>query len=158
GSGLQTDAFEFRGLLPAKSGQRRTELEALRDITYTIVLYEAPHRIRETLEDIVLILGPQRPVVIARELTKVHEEFIRATASEVRKLLQDREIKGEITLMIGAGSAPPAIASETTLAQRLKEVMHEQNIDEKTALKIVAKERGLKKSEAYRELQRSKPR
>jgi 16S rRNA (cytidine1402-2'-O)-methyltransferase len=158
GSGLPTDAFEFRGFLPAKSGQRRTGIEGLRDTTHTIVLYEAPHRIRETLEDIVAILGPERPVAIARELTKVHEEFIRGTAAQVRDLLQGREIKGEITLIIGAGSAPPTIASESTLAQRLKEIMRERNLDEKTALKILAKERGLKRSEAYRELQRSKQR
>ena len=158
GSGLPIEAFGFRGFLPAKSGQRRTMLESLRTMTHTIALYEAPHRIREAMEDVVAILGPERPVVIARELTKVHEEFIRGTAAHVRDLLRDREIKGEITLLIGVGSAITPAASEKTLEQRLREIMRERNIDEKAALKIAAKERGLKKSEAYREFQRLKPR
>lgn len=158
GSGLPIDAFEFRGFLPSKSGQRRTMLEMLRTTAHTIVFYEAPHRIRETLDDIVAILGPERSVVIARELTKVHEEFIRGTAAGIRDLLRDRELKGEITLLIGAGAAASPVATESPLVQRLQEIMRERKLDEKAALKIAAKERGLKKSEAYRELQRSKRR
>jgi 16S rRNA (cytidine1402-2'-O)-methyltransferase len=158
GSGLPIDTFEFRGFLPAKSGQRRTMLESMRTMTHTIVLYEAPHRIREAMEDVVTILGPERPVVIARELTKVHEEFMRGAAAHVQDLLRDREIKGEITLLIGAGPAMAPAASEKTLEQRLREIMRERNTDEKGALKIAAKERGLKKSEAYREFQRLKSR
>jgi 16S rRNA (cytidine1402-2'-O)-methyltransferase len=156
GSGLPTDAFEFHGFLPAKSGQRHTALEALRDAKHTVVVYEAPHRIRETLEDILAILGPQRPVVVARELTKVHEEFIRGTAAEVIDRIKERELKGEITLLIGAGAGMSTAVSGKTLAARLDEIMREQKIDEKAALKIAAKERGLSKSEAYRELQRLK--
>jgi 16S rRNA (cytidine1402-2'-O)-methyltransferase len=158
GSGLPTDAFEFLGFLPAKSGQRRTALEAFRRAAHTIVVYEAPHRIRETLEDIVVVLGPGRPVVIARELTKVHEEFIRGTAAEVRERLEGREIKGEITLLIGAGPAQDEARQEKDLGARLQEIMSEQKLDEKSALKVLAKEQGLSKSEAYRELQRSKAR
>lgn len=158
GSGLPIDAFEFRAFLPSKSGQRRTMLEMLRATPHTIVFYEAPHRIRETLEDVVAILGPERPVVIARELTKLHEEFIRGTAAEVRELLHNRELKGEITLLIGAGASTSTAASESPLPQRLQEIMRERKLDEKAALKIAARERGLKKSEAYRELQRSKRR
>src|SRR5215471_3177599 len=100
-SGLPTDAFEFRGFLPAKAGQRRTALEQMRRLEHTVVFYEAPHRIEETMEDIVQILGGRRPVVIARELTKLHEEFIRGTAKEVLESVRRRELKGEITLLIG---------------------------------------------------------
>src|SRR6202171_4042508 len=100
-SGLPTDAFEFRGFFPAKSGQRRTLLESLQGNPHTVVVYEAPHRIRETIQDIVDVLGPQTPVVIARELTKIHEEFIRGHAKQVLAILQERELKGEITLLIG---------------------------------------------------------
>src|SRR5260370_21419260 len=100
-SGLPTDALEFRGFLPAKSGQRRQLLESLQGNPHTVVVYEAPHRIRETLQDIVDVLGPQTPVVIARELTKIHEEFIRGHAAQVLAILQERELKGEITLLIG---------------------------------------------------------
>jgi 16S rRNA (cytidine1402-2'-O)-methyltransferase len=155
GSGLATDAFEFRGFLPAKSGQRRTALEELRNAEQTVVAYEGPHRIRETLEDIVAVLGPGRPVVIARELTKVHEEFIRGTAAEVLEKLHGRELKGEITLLIGKGGRGAAIATEKPLASRLEEIMQEQKLDEKAALKALAKETGRSRSEVYREVQRT---
>jgi 16S rRNA (cytidine1402-2'-O)-methyltransferase len=158
GSGLPIDAFEFRGFLPAKSGQRRTTLESLRQIRQTVVVYEAPHRIREALEDIVATLGPGRPVVIARELTKVHEEFIRGTAAEVLSQVQGRDLKGEITLLIGPGEIQPERKAPKDLAGRLHAIMKEQKLDEKAALKVLAKECGLSKSEVYRELQRLKPR
>lgn len=152
-SGLPTDAFEFRGFLPAKSGQRRTELESIRPREHTVIFYEAPHRIHESIDDIVAVLGPERPIVIARELTKVHEEFLRGTVREVAENILDRELKGEITILIGK-----AVAREQSEildpGARLRQIMREQNVDEKAALKILAKERGVSKSELYRELQR----
>lgn len=157
-SGLPTDAFEFRGFLPAKAGQRRTTLEELIPLQHTIIFYEAPHRIRETLEDIVRILGRERPVVIARELTKIHEEFIRGAAQEVLEAVQDRELKGEITLLIGRGEAVEPSGGKQDLRARLEEIMCEQKLDEKAAMKILAKETGLSKSAVYRELQRHKAR
>src|SRR6476661_863491 len=99
-SGLPTDSFQFRGFLPARSGERRTLLESVRDAQQTTVVYEAPHRIVETMKDIVELLGAERPVVLARELTKMHEEFIRGTAAEVLQRAQ-HELKGEMTLLIG---------------------------------------------------------
>src|SRR3954464_5997826 len=82
-SGLPTDAFRFNGFLPAKSGQRREALEAMRDSTLTEIFYEAPHRLIEALRDVATTLGASRPVVVARELTKIHEEFVRGGAAEV---------------------------------------------------------------------------
>jgi 16S rRNA (cytidine1402-2'-O)-methyltransferase len=158
GSALPADAFEFHGFLPAKRGQRRTALEAFGRVEHAIVVYEAPHRIREMLEDVVAVLGPERPVVLARELTKIHEEFIRGTASEVLSRLQSREVKGEITLVIGAGGSRPEAVNPTDPSTRLREIMREQKLDEKAALKVLAKELGLAKSELYRELQRTKKR
>ena len=156
-SGLPTDAFQFHGFLPAKRGQRRTALEKFGRANGTVIVYEAPHRIRETIEDIVAVLGPGRPVVVARELTKIHEEFIRGTAKEMLSRLQSHEPRGEITLLIGAGeSRRPQVAGD--LATRMREIMQCQNLDEKAALKVLAKERGLAKSELYRELQRTKKR
>jgi 16S rRNA (cytidine1402-2'-O)-methyltransferase len=152
-SGLPTDTFEFRGFLPAKSGQRRTTLESLRGTEHTIVFYEAPHRIKETIEDIVEVLGAAVPVVIARELTKIHEEFIRGSAGEILKSLQERDLKGEITLLIGKAEAQPESLAGN-LESRLKAIMQEQQLDEKAALKLLAKEQGRSKSELYRELQR----
>jgi 16S rRNA (cytidine1402-2'-O)-methyltransferase len=158
GSGLPTDIFEFRGFLPAKAGQRRSALESLRGATHTTIAYEAPHRIREALEDIVAVLGPERPVVIARELTKVHEEFIRGTAAEALARLQATEPRGEIALLIGPGGSQARPAAAKNVAERLEEIVREQKIDEKAALKVLAKEQGLSKSEVYRELQRAKTR
>jgi 16S rRNA (cytidine1402-2'-O)-methyltransferase len=152
-AGLATDAFEFQGFLPAKSGQRRTVLEQFRNSPHAVVVYETPHRIREALEDIVAILGPARQLVIARELTKLHEEFLRGTAAELLDRVQKTEPRGEITLLIAKsdGETAPALLD---LPARLQEIMREQKLDEKAALKILAKETGLPRSEAYRELQR----
>ena len=153
-SGLPTDAFEFRGFLPAKSGQRRTVLESIRTAEHTVIFYEAPHRIGEAVEDIVAILGPARPMVIARELTKVYEEFLRGTAGELAGQIHNRDLKGEITILIGKAVSGEQEAGIVDLGVRLRQIMREQNVDEKAALKILAKERGVSKSEVYRELQR----
>jgi 16S rRNA (cytidine1402-2'-O)-methyltransferase len=154
-SGLPTDAFEFRGFLPAKSGQRKTVLESVRNAEHTLIFYEAPHRIREALEDIVAVLGPERPMVIARELTKMHEEFLRGTAGALAEQLRDREVKGEITILIGKAAAGEQAAGAIDLHARLREIMRQQNVNEKAALKLLAKERGVSKSEVYREVQRA---
>ncbi|HET9281617.1 MAG TPA: 16S rRNA (cytidine(1402)-2'-O)-methyltransferase [Candidatus Angelobacter sp.] len=156
--GLPTDSFEFHGFLPAKSGQRRSLLESLRDSQNTVVVYEAPHRIAETMKDIVELLGAKRPIVLARELTKVHEEFLRGTAEEVLAQAQEHELKGEITLLIGKSEERAVASAKQGIASRLDEIMREQKIDEKAALKILAKERGLSKSDVYREFQRKKNR
>src|SRR3954471_24068275 len=101
-SGLPTDSFRFSGFLSAKRGERRASLEAVKDCPRTLVFYEAPHRIVETLEDVVEVLGATRHVVVAREVTKLHEEFLRGRAGEVLENLKAREVvKGEITLLIG---------------------------------------------------------
>lgn len=156
-SGLPTDSFRFSGFLPAKQGQRRELLESIRESPRTQVFYEAPHRISEALEDIVAVLGPDRPVVIAREVTKMHEEFLRGGAEEVRDAAEFRELKGEITLLIGkadAGARPAA--GMPAVRERFRQIVAQEKLDEKAALKKVAKELGLSRSEAYRELQRSK--
>jgi 16S rRNA (cytidine1402-2'-O)-methyltransferase len=161
-SGLPTDSFRFSGFLPAKRGQRRQVLESVKDSPRTQVFYEAPHRLLETLSDVCEMLGDDRHVVIAREVTKLHEEFLRGRASEVLETLKSRgEIKGEITLLIGkagegAKGAGTGGVARPSIRQRLEQVMAEEKLDEKAALKKVAKERGISKSEAYRELQRSK--
>ncbi|HEY7615503.1 MAG TPA: 16S rRNA (cytidine(1402)-2'-O)-methyltransferase [Terriglobales bacterium] len=158
-SGLPVDSFRFSGFLPAKRGQRRQVLESIQLSPRTQVFYEAPHRLMETLEDIVETLGGTRPLVIAREVTKIHEEFLRGKAADVLTALKARdEVKGEVTLLIGRGEEGSHTSSPTraTIRQRLKEIMTEEKTDEKAALKKIAKERGISRSEAYRELQRSK--
>ena len=166
-SGLPTDSFEFHGFLPAKSGQRRQVLEAIKDSQLTQVFYEAPHRVREAVEDVVEILGAHRTVVIAREVTKVHEEFRRGNAGTVLEALNaPSEVKGEITILIGKsagaeisvveGDSPAAQPRQQSIRQRIAQLIADEKLDEKAALKKVAKERGISKSEAYREWQRSK--
>ena len=161
-SGLPTDSFRFSGFLPAKRGERRTMLETVKSSTRTLVFYEAPHRIVETLEDVVEVLGGSRHVVVAREVTKVHEEFLRGRVSEVLEALKAREtVKGEITLLIGKAEEGEARVETGALArqgirERVQQIMAEEKVDEKAALKKVAKERGVSKSEAYREMQRRK--
>ena len=156
-SGLPVESFSFRGFLPAKSGARRRALEKLRSSLETEIFYEAPHRIREALGDVTEVLGPARPVVVARELTKIHEEFLRGTAAQILEDLKGREvIKGEITLLIGPGAEGETQAPVGSIRDRVEQIMREENVDEKTALKKVAKERRVSKSEAYRELQKIK--
>jgi 16S rRNA (cytidine1402-2'-O)-methyltransferase len=156
-SGLPVESFAFRGFLSPKTGARKRTLEKIRDSSQTDVFYEAPHRIRDTMEDVVAVLGPSRPVVIARELTKIHEEFLRGTAIEVLGLLQARnELKGEIVLLIGPASEGDAAAAAVSIRDRVEQLMREEKLDEKAALKKAAKERGVSKSEAYRELQRDR--
>jgi 16S rRNA (cytidine1402-2'-O)-methyltransferase len=159
-SGLPTDSFRFSGFLPAKGGERRAALEAIKRSPRTQVFYEAPHRALEALADVCEVLGNGRHVVIAREVTKLHEEFLRGHAGEVLETLKAREsVKGEITLLIGkAEEVETQVSSDSRLKvrQRVEQIMAEEKVDEKAALKKVAKERGVSKSEAYRELQRSK--
>jgi len=158
-SGLPTDSFRFSGFLPAKSGQRRKLLESVKDSPRTQVFYEAPHRLLETLSDVVELLGNDRHVVVAREVTKLHEEFLRGRAAEILEQLKARgDVKGEITLLIAKAEegAAPSPSESMSVAQRVREIMAKEKADEKSALKKVAKERGIGKSEAYREWQRGK--
>jgi len=159
-SGLPTDSFRFSGFLPAERGERRAALEAIKSSPRTQVFYETHHRIVQALEDIVEVLGARRHVVIAREVTKLHEEFLRGRAGEVVETLKSRDgVKGEITLLIGkAEEAPVQVSAESrvSLRHRVAQIMAAEKVDEKAALKKAAKERGVSKSAAYRELQRSR--
>jgi 16S rRNA (cytidine1402-2'-O)-methyltransferase len=170
-SGLPTDEFHFIGFLPEKAGARRTRLEALAaetaqsESSRTLVFYEAPHRILETLADLESVWGPELRVVVARELTKIHEEFLRSTVAEARRSLSERErVRGEITLLVEApsksesGASTSAVKSTEKLTARLARLQSEFGIDEKDALKRLARELGQSKSDLYRELQRERAR
>ncbi|MGA2989432.1 MAG: 16S rRNA (cytidine(1402)-2'-O)-methyltransferase [Candidatus Korobacteraceae bacterium] len=157
-SGLPTDSFHFGGFLPAKSGQRRAALENIKNSHRTEIFYEAPHRLLEALEDVVETLGARRHVVIAREVTKLHEEFLRGQAADLLAELKLRsEIRGEITLLIGKPEeqGQPAVQQKNARA-RVRELVQQEGLDERDAMKRVAKEMGVSKSEVYRKLQRSK--
>ena len=160
GEGGAGESFAFHGFLPAKEGQRRTALEALRksQASGTVIFYEAPHRILATLADVEAIFGVTQHVVVARELTKLHEEFLRGAVSEVRKTLADRAtVRGEIVLLFAPAAAEAAQEGKPkSIAAEVRELMKSQGLAEKDALKQVARARNIGKSEAYRELQRER--
>lgn len=150
-SGISTDSIFFGGFLPSKKGDRRKRLEEIREIPATLVLYETPHRIAKSLIDCVEILG-DRSAAVVRELTKLHEEIIRGTLTELAATFAAGKIKGEIVLVI---ERAPAVVIKTeplstkSLSKRLKE-LESEGLDSKTALKKAAKEFGISKSKAYR--------
>lgn len=146
-SGLPTDEFRFAGFLPSKAGARRKKLEELARERVTVIVYESPHRILESLKDIAEIFG-ERGIVLARELTKIHEEFLRDSAHRIREQLEERgSIKGEITLVLsGAPEDQIAIADPLEQIARLESA----GIDRMEAIKSVAKQMGLPKREVYR--------
>jgi 16S rRNA (cytidine1402-2'-O)-methyltransferase len=167
-SGLSTEQFHFLGFLPEKAGARRTRLEELaaqsRDSAETLIFYEAPHRMADTLADLESVFSPALRVVAARELTKLHEEFLRGTVAEVRQQLAARDrIRGEFVLLIEApaqhlGAAGADSQARETISARVARLQAESNLDEKEALKRLARELGQSKSELYRELQRERAR
>jgi 16S rRNA (cytidine1402-2'-O)-methyltransferase len=167
-SGLPTTEFHFIGFLPEKAGARRSRLEALAaeagkaDSGRTLIFYEAPHRILETLADLEAVWGPSLRVVVARELTKIHEEFLRGTVVEARQNLAARDrIRGEITLLVEAlpqTAAPGEEGAPLKIADRVARIQAESGVDEKEALKRLARELGQSKSDLYRELQRERAR
>lgn len=150
-SGLPTDAFLFVGFLPAKKQARRARLEELRSIRETLVLYEAPHRIRETLLDAREILG-DRSASLARELTKLHEEFLRGTLTEISERLLTQEPRGEMTLVIAGASEDDLNAEIITepVSVQIERLINEQGLSRNDALKQAARMRGISKKEAYR--------
>lgn len=155
-SGLPTDSFLYVGFLPAKSGQRLKALEALAAEEATLVFYEAPHRLLRTLEDAHSALG-ERQAVVARELTKAHEEFLRGTLSEIRANLAAREaVRGEIVLLIAGASEAPTPSATLPLPARVEQLIAE-GASPMDAVKTAAKEYGISKREAYNLVEQAKP-
>jgi 16S rRNA (cytidine1402-2'-O)-methyltransferase len=150
-SGLPTDSFYFGGFLPPKAGQRRRALETVAALDCTLIFYEAPHRLLETLEDISGLMG-SRTVVVAREITKLHEEFARGTATELIAKFGSREsVKGEITLLIDKPAAAPRepASIRATFERHLS-----AGLSRMDAMKATARDCGVSKREVYAELER----
>jgi 16S rRNA (cytidine1402-2'-O)-methyltransferase len=157
-SGLPAEEFLFVGFLPARTGERRRALERLRIEERTIILYEAPHRIAECVAEAQEILG-DRPACLAREVTKLHEEFRRGKLSALAASLEERPARGEITLLIGPSDPADARATVDTtqsLSDRVEELIRQAKLDRKEALKLAAKERGLTRRAAYDQLVETK--
>jgi 16S rRNA (cytidine1402-2'-O)-methyltransferase len=153
-SGMPTDEFFFGGFLPARSGARRARLSELRSIPATLIFYEGPHRIAATLKDARAILG-EREAVVARELTKMHEEIVRGRLSELAaRFASAQSVRGEIVLIIDRavieveGGKDEASASIAALVTELEN----EGLDHRAALKKAARQLGLTRAEAYRRL------
>ncbi|RLE37729.1 16S rRNA (cytidine(1402)-2'-O)-methyltransferase [Candidatus Acetothermia bacterium] len=146
-SGLPPDRFCFEGILPRKESERRKRIERLINETRTMIIYESPHRLISTLK-ILSELIPEREVVLARELTKRHEEFIRGTPGELLHAVEARPVKGEIVLVI-AGAQEEARA-EGTEVERLVSVLREEGVSSKAAVRILTEFTGIPRNEAYR--------
>lgn len=161
-SGLNAERFTFHGFLPSKEGARKSLLEELRNsaaaTVSTHIYYETPHRILGALEDVVATFGPNQKAVLARELTKLHEEFLRGTAASLLAKLQGRpSVRGEMVLLLEVSAAATAETGQATLAEEVAALIRAEGLPEMDALKRVAKSRGIGKSEAYREWQRTQP-
>jgi 16S rRNA (cytidine1402-2'-O)-methyltransferase len=154
-SGLPANEFTFVGFLPARRSARREKLKELANLKSTLVLYEAPHRIKETIADALAALG-DRDCVLARELTKIHEQFVRAPLSEI----EIPEARGEMVLVIGPpidhGVRQLQETSEQSISEEVRVLMRSERLDQMSALKRVARSRGLSKSEAYRRMMEEK--
>lgn len=160
-SGFSGSEFTFMGFLPARATQRRKALRELAHEPRTLIFYEAPHRLLESLEDMLEMLG-NRPAVIVREISKIHEEVLHGHLADMVESVRIKARRGEITLLIGTPDAvlahmqPDEFGSNVTdivpLAKRVAQLMGEQNFDRKAALKQAARERGLTRREAYKQL------
>jgi 16S rRNA (cytidine1402-2'-O)-methyltransferase len=151
GSGLPTDSFFFAGFLPARSSQRKRRLEELAAIPATLIIYEAPHRILAALADMIAVLG-SRQAAIARELTKIHEEFLYGALPELLNLLEAREkIQGEIVIVVDRGEAPAVqVAYPDSIRRHLEEEIQKTGLSRNEALKSVARQRGIPRKQAYK--------
>ena len=150
-AGLPTDEFFFGGFLPARSNARRTKLTELRSIPATLVFYEAPHRLAETLKDALEILG-EREAVVARELTKLHEEIKRGRLSELAEYYSSEDARGEIVLLIDRTVLEAGVTKEVESVASLVDQFERDGLDHRAALKKAARELKLSRAEAYRRL------
>lgn len=150
-AGLPTDEFFFGGFLPARSNARRTRLTDLRSVPGTLVFYEAPHRLADTLKDAYEILG-EREAVVARELTKLHEEFKRGRLSGLAEHYSNEEPRGEIVLLIDRTVLETADTKDVQNISSLVDQFERDGLDHRAALKKAARELKLSRAEAYRRL------
>jgi 16S rRNA (cytidine1402-2'-O)-methyltransferase len=154
-SGMDTTAFVFEGFLPSRISQRRERLEMLNEETRTIILYEAPHRLLACLQDIQEIMGEERKLAIARELTKFHEEVKRGSVAELYEYYSLNRPRGEISIIIEGKTVVIKPRSLEEIAREVEELL-EQGMDKKEAFKTKAREYGIKKSMLYNYFVKSK--
>ncbi|MGE5657559.1 MAG: 16S rRNA (cytidine(1402)-2'-O)-methyltransferase [Actinomycetota bacterium] len=147
-SGLATDRFIFEGFLPTKGQARQDLLEAFKTESRTIILYEAPHRVRQTLGDFAQILGTERQIVFARELTKLHEEFWRGTIGEAVTYYANREPQGEFTIVLAGAQLEAPLLSEEAIKTELQQLIN-QGISRSQASRQLAQQTSLSRRQIY---------
>ena len=145
-SGLPSDMFTFAGFAPARQGRRKTFLKDIMHLAGTVILYEAPHRLIDCLNDMREILG-ERQIVVARELTKIYEEFVRGNISEVLATIPDNKVRGEVVILISPGKELKE--DNEPVDELLKRFLFEEGLSIKDAAKKIAEISGISKSEAY---------
>lgn len=147
-AGLPTDRFAFEGFLPPKGQERRDRLENLKAESRTLVFYEAPHRLQQTLQDFEAAFGGDREIVLARELTKLHEEFWRGTITEAVAHYTQREAYGEFTLLLAGATTAPLVLSEEALKSELQSLIG-QGISRSQASRQLAQQTSLPRRQLY---------
>jgi 16S rRNA (cytidine1402-2'-O)-methyltransferase len=155
-SGLSTLSFTFYGFLPRQKKDRKAALEAIQYHKETMIFYEAPHRLKDTLRDAQQILGSSRKVVLAREVTKKFEEFVRGTLEEAVSWAENEDIRGEFVLVFAGSTEENPLESEKwwmdlSIIDHVNQVIEKQSLTSKEAIKVVAVERDLPKREVYQE-------
>ncbi|MDD3852736.1 MAG: 16S rRNA (cytidine(1402)-2'-O)-methyltransferase [Syntrophomonadaceae bacterium] len=154
-SGMDTDSFVFMGFLPVKAGQRRTALQKLQQESKTIVFYEAPHRLENFLQVISEVMGSERQIAIARELTKIHEQVFRGTIEEAQEYFQQNPARGELTIVLAGKVAEIRAASLHEIAAEVQQLL-DNGMHKKEALKKKAGEYGISKSSLYNYVEKNR--
>lgn len=147
-SGLPTDRFIFEGFLPTKNKERQLILEGLKQESRTIILYEAPHRLRQTLTDLSFYLGGDRAIVFGRELTKFHEEFWRGTLTEAIDYYQEKNPQGEYTLVISGAISSSLMISESAIMSELESLL-KQGLSRSQATRQLSQQTNLSRRQIY---------
>ncbi len=149
-SGFDVSKFVFEGFLSINKRCRKERLEILKNEERTMVFYEAPHKLKRTLQDFKEAFGGERRIVLAREITKIHEEMLRLTLNEAIEYYEENEVKGEFVIVLEGVHKKEEVVEETI--KELMEQYLEEGYDKKEAMKLVAKKKGISKSEVYKEL------
>lgn len=152
GSGFDTTKFVFEGFLSINKRVRKERLDFLKDETRTMIFYEAPHKLSRTLNDLLVTFGGDRRVVLARELTKIYEEYLRFSLDEAVKYYEDKVIKGEFVIVVEGKELPLEKEVSSESIDDLMNMYMSQGLDKKDAMKKVAKDKGITKSEVYKYL------
>lgn len=146
-SGFDTTRFVFEGFLPMNKGNRREHLELLKDEERTIIFYEAPHKLKRTLQDLSKYFGEDRRVVLSREITKIHEEHFRTTLKQAIEYYDENDVKGEFVVLVEGAPKKEVVITDTV--EDLMKKYIEEGMTEKDAMKKVAKDKGMTKSQVY---------